>query len=586
MTFLFLPPGLAWLLIGSAAAAAVALFLIRPRPPRRVVASLIVWRRVLDDAARRSWWDRARWYVSLALTALIAVAIAVAIARPASGSRAAASGRTLIVLDSSWTMRARMTADRTRWDEAMAGAQALVRTSAAGDIALATTAEGVIEGPTSDLALLQRAIARARPSGGVEGAWPQVAGVTAVHFFTDGALARIIPGDAVVHPVFAPVPNVAVTAFEIQPERGSNRTASLFLAVANHASTAQPVHITIGRASETLFDRWLDIGPAETHREVLDVAATGDPRFRAHVSAAENALAIDDDATAWLWTADPLRVAVVGPSSPVPALLARDASLRVAAVAPEQYAQTKTDVWVFDGWLPSEPPAKPALLIDPPASPWLGRRGPEETNPVWPAGATHVLLDGVDPALVHIGRVRAVVRPALQPVALSEQGTPLIGVEDSRTNRYVVFGFQVADSNLALTPAFPVLMGNAIDWLGRPWRDLHRQPGRAALPAGTVRLLGPHGGLVPLTRLDDRVTADLEAPGLYLAQSSDGQSVVRVTLGDMTRSNLLMSSVSAALPSAPAAQPPDAQPWWLYAGMIAFAFVTLEWITWLRRVTV
>ncbi len=586
MTFLFLPPWLAWLLIAAVAAASAALFAIRPRPPRRVVPSLIVWRRVLDEAAQRSWWDRVRWVVSLMLTLLVAVAIAAAFSRPAPGRRAPAAGRVLIVLDSSWTMRARMAAERTRWDQAMAGAQALARASRGGEVALATTADGVIEGPTSDLALVRSAFGRLRPSGGVEGAWPQVAGVTAVHFFTDGALARITPADVIVHSVFAPAPNVAITAFEVQAARGSSGTTSVFVAVANHAPRSQTVRVTVGRASQILFDRPLDMGAGETHREVIGVPSAGDPRFRAHVNAAENALQLDDDATAWLWTAEPLRVAVVGPPGPLPALLARDASLRVTAVEPAGYAQVKTDVWVFDGWLPAEPPSKPALLIDPPASPWLGKRGPEETNPVWPAGGVHPILEGVDHALVHIGHARPVVRPTLRPVALSEQGTPLVAVEDTRTNRHVVLGFQIADSNLALTPAFPVLMGNAIDWLGRPSRDLHRQPGPAVLPGATVRVLAPDGGLVPLTRLADRITANLEAPGLYLVQSSDGQSVVRVTLGDMGRSNLLVSSVAGGSPSPPAAPAGEGRPWWIYAAIVAFALVTVEWITWQRRVTV
>ena len=586
MTFLFLPPWLAWLLIGVAAAAAAAVFAIRPRPPRRVVPSLIVWRRVLDEAAERSWWDRVRWFVSLALTLLIAGAIAAAVARPAPASRPPASGRILIVLDSSWTMRARMARGPTRWEEAMAGAKALARAARGGEIALATTAEGVIEGPTSDLALVQSAFGRLRPSGGVEGAWPHVAGVTGVHFFTDGALARIIPADVVVHPVFAPAPNVAITAFEMHAESGSGGTASGFLAVANHSSRAQPVRVTVGRASEILLDRSLDIGAGGTHREVIRVPSAGDARFRAHASASDNALEIEDDATAWLWAAEPLRVAVVGASSPLPPLLARDASLRVVAVEPAAYAQARADVWVFDGWLPPGPPSKPALLIDPPASPWLGQRGPEETHPVWAAAGTHPILDGVDPALVHIGHARPVVRPGLQPVVFSEQGTPLIAVEDSRTSRHVVFGFQVADSNLALTPAFPVLMGNALDWLGRPSRDLHRQPGPAVLPAATVRVLAPDGALVPLTRLEDRVTANLEAPGLYLAQSIDGQSVVRVTLGDMRRSNLLVSSVAGDSSSSPAVPTGEGRPWWIYATIVALALVTVEWISWQRRVTV
>jgi hypothetical protein len=586
MTFLFLPPALAWVLIAAAAAAAAGLFLIRPRPPRRVVPSLLVWRRVLDHAAERSWWDRVRWFVSLVLTLLIAVAIAAAFARPAPGFGTTPPGRVLIVLDSSWTMHARMASGGTRWGRAMQGAQALARASRGAEIALATTAEGVIEGPTSDLALVQSAFGRLRPSGGVEGAWPQVAGVTAVHFFTDGALARIMPADVVLHPIVEAAPNVAITAFEVQPELGPGGMASVFLAVANHAPGPQSVRVTVGRASETLFDRSIDIGVGETHRDVIRVPSAGDPRFRAHLTATDNALGADDDATAWLWIAEPLRVAVVGASSPLPSLLARDASLRVSAVERVGYAQAKTDVWVFDGWLPAEPPSKPALLIDPPASSWLGTRGPEETSPVWSTGAAHPILDGVDPTLVHIGHARPVVRPALQPVALSEQGTPLIAVEDTRTNRHVVFGFPVADSNLALTPAFPVLMANAIDWLGRPSRDLHRQPGPAVLPAATVRLLAPDGGLVPLTRLADRVTANLEAPGLYLVQSSDGQSVMRVTLGDMRRSNLLVSSVAAEPPSPPVVPAGEGRPWWIYATIVAFGLVTAEWITWQRRVTV
>lgn len=586
MTFLFLSPGLAWVLIAAAAAAAAGLFLIRPRPPRRVVPSLLIWQRVLDDAAERSWWDRVRWVVSLVLTLLIAVAIAAAFARPAPRFGRGAPGRVLIVLDSSWTMHARMPSGGTRWGRAMQGAQALARASRDAEIAIATTAEGVIEGPTSDPVLVQSAFGRVGPSGGVDGAWPHVAGVTAVHFFTDGALARIMPADVVLHPIFEAVPNVAITAFEVQPESGPGGTASVFIAVANYAPRPQPVRITVGRASEILFDRSIDIGAGETHRDVIRVPSAGDPRFRAHLTATDNALAVDDDATAWLWMAAPLRVAVVGASSTLPALLARDASLRVSPVEPAGYPQAKTDVWVFDGWLPAEPPSKPALLIDPPASSWLGKRGPEETSPVWSSGAAHPILDGVDPALVHIGRARPIVRPPLQPVALSEQGTPLIAVEDSRTNRYVVFGFPVADSNLALTPAFPVLMGNALDWLGRPSRDLHRQPGPAVLPAATVRVLAPDGGLVPLARLEDRVTANLEAPGLYLVQSTDGQSVMRVTLGDMRRSNLLTSTVAARPPSVPAAPAGDGRPWWIYAAIVAFALVTGEWITWQRRVTV
>jgi len=583
MTFLSMSPWLAWLLIAGAVAGAAALFLIQPRPPQRVISSLIVWRRVLDERPRRSWWDRVRWIVSLVLTLVIAAAIAAALTRPVPGHAGGVPPRVLLVLDSSWSMQARTAAGETRWARAIRAARS-VAAAAAGEVALATTADGVVEGPTSDEALIDGAFARLRPNGGADGAWPQIAGATAIHFFTDGAAARIIPADVRVYSVFDPVPNVAITAFELRSAGQANTPTSVFVAVANYAAAPQAVRLTVGRAAAVLLDRTIEIRGGGIHQEALTVESAGEPRFRAHVSAAQNHLDIDDDATAWLWTAEPLRVAVVGRSSLLPRLLAHDASFQVTSLDPERYADARADVLVFDGWVPASAPAKPILAIDPPVSSWLGTRGPAEADPIWAPGGTHPLLGGVDPAVVHVGSARAVIRPTLQPVAVSTQGTPLVAVEDSREGRRIVFGFAVADSNLAVTSAFPILIGNALDWLGRPQRDLYRQPGPVLLPLATRRILAPDGRGVPFTTLDEHVRATFDAPGLYLVQSTDGQSVVRVTLGDMRRSNLLASSLPDASPAIPTAV--RARPWWIAAAMAAFVLATVEWITWQRRITV
>ena len=53
MSFSGLAAWQAWALIAAAAGAAIALFLIKIRPPRIAVPSLLLWRRVLDDARAR-----------------------------------------------------------------------------------------------------------------------------------------------------------------------------------------------------------------------------------------------------------------------------------------------------------------------------------------------------------------------------------------------------------------------------------------------------------------------------------------------------------------------------------------------------
>ena len=164
-----------------------------------------------------------------------------------------------------------------------------------------------------------------------------------------------------------PAANVALTAFDVDRTPAEDG-ARIVVNVANFSSAPQPVHLTITRGADALFDRSITVAASGTHRDVLAVPSAGDARFHAHVSAAGNALDVDDDAGAWLWTAQPLRVGVVGAASRAAALLAHDPTLRVTAIDPARYADANADVWVFDRWLPATAPAQPALVIDPPDS--------------------------------------------------------------------------------------------------------------------------------------------------------------------------------------------------------------------------
>jgi hypothetical protein len=99
-------------------------------------------------------------------------------------------------------------------------------------------------------------------------------------------------------------------------------------------------------------------------------------------------------------------------------------------------------------------------------------------------------------------------------------------------------------------------------------------------------VVAPNGQALPLVPLEDRVTATLPAPGLYLAETGGGgQSVLSVGLGDPARSNLL---TSAAAPDRSPRRTPRAEgrPWWIALASAALILGGLEWVTWRRRVTV
>ena len=125
MTFAAATAPSAWLLLIAAAGLAAALFFIKLRPPRILIPSLSLWQHVLSASTETTLWERIRKAVSLVVTIAVAVVLALAVLRPSrvGGAGAAARGRTLIVLDSSWSMRAKTKGSDTRWDRAIAEAR-------------------------------------------------------------------------------------------------------------------------------------------------------------------------------------------------------------------------------------------------------------------------------------------------------------------------------------------------------------------------------------------------------------------------------------------------------------------------------
>jgi hypothetical protein len=579
----------AGLLLVAAAGGAAWLFLIRLRPPRVPVPSLLLWRRVLDQPRETTLWERIRRVVSLVATIAIAGLLALAVTRPGRGVSAGSggTGRLLVVVDSSWSMLARTRSGETRWDRAIAEARRLATAASGDQVALATTADGLVEAPTADLTLIESDLDRLTPSGGEGTGWPRVAGVDAVHFITDGAVPRSLDADVVVHSVFEPAPNVAITALAVRPSLSGASAGDAFLEVANFAPSAQRVHVTMARGSASILDRQIDMAAGEAIHQALPLARGGDARLHAHVDAPGDALAADDDAVAWIEHSQPLSIAVVGSdTSWLASLLGRDADVRATLVAPAKYRSGPEDAVVFDRWAPAVSPSRPALCLAPPATAWLGATGPEESHPRWVTAGSHPVVRGVDPLTLTIDKARPYGAPALQPVARSERDTPLVYVSQSVDQRLVVVTFGPDESNLARAPGFPVLIGDALDWLTRPAEGGSRRPGPASFDRSVSRLTGPDGSAVPLEHAGDRLTTVLARPGLYVAEGGGARSSFAVNVGDPQVSNLLRTSLGASGRALAVTSGASGRAWWLYCVAAAFALIFAEWWTWQRRITV
>ena len=570
-----------WLLAMAALAAAV--FRLRVRPPRILLPSLLLWRRVLEDSREATWWERVRRAVSLVVTIAIAVALAFALTRPsrAAARTLAGHGRTLILLDSAPSMLARTRTGETRWTRAVAEARRLAA-SAPDEVTIATTSDGIIEGPTADLASIDMALDTAA-AGGDPTWWPGAATADTVHFITDGGVARAIERGVTVHSVFEPAANVAITAFEVRPSLGGAAAGDAYVEVANYAADSQTAHLTITRGRATVLDRRLEMRAGETLRQIVPLARGGDAAIRARIEARADALDADNEAIAWIERARPLAVAVVGAHTTwLARLFAGDPDVRATFLDPSSYGRTiQADVFVFDRWAPDSVPNRPALSFAPPLP-----IASEEVRPTWTASGAHAVVLGVDPFTVTIDKARAYRSLPLDVIAASARGTPLVYAGEQAGRRAVVLSFSAAESNLASAPAFPVLVGNALDWLARVSSAGVRRPGPVTFDDGLQRLEDERGRAVRLTGVDGRAVGVLRSPGLYFASSHGARVALAVNAGDAGTSNVGRTSLTADQQRRTVQAAGARRPWWMYAVLAAFALACAEWWTWQRRITV
>jgi hypothetical protein len=190
-----------------------------------------------------------------------------------------------------------------------------------------------------------------------------------------------------------------------------------------------------------------------------------------------DALSTDDVAHAIVPAGGTTPVLIVGPGNPylenALALLPR---VELYAVGEDGYADALGDgaedgapfgLVVFDGVVPDDEHGVPALYVDPSADGPFGEvAGRIETPSIASPDATEPLLRFVDLASVHIGRARDIeLADGLRALVATGADDPLVAVGEADGRRLALIGFDLAESDLPLQVAFPLLTSNLVDFL-------------------------------------------------------------------------------------------------------------------------
>jgi hypothetical protein len=596
VTFLALTGWQVLLLCAATSLLVIWLFFLKLRYPRVSVASLLLWRRVLEDTQHRSLLERLRRLLSLLLTLTIALLIVLAFSQPNSDTLTGEPRNVVLILDTALSMAGATADGKTRWLHARARAQQIIESAGATDkFLLADTSGRISTRMTADreelLAALETmsptAAAMALPAVNPKVTWETI-------FISDGANWASLPAGVRLLSVFEPANNIAITGFNVDSSGPGLNVRTAHVEITSYSSQSADVMLTLSNESTPIIRRALTIDVGKTLLATVNLSSEVSGGIRAQIESAGDALALDDVAVDYVPPQREVQVTLVTSGNDyLETLLSLEPRVELRIIQPEMYRdESAVDIYVFDRFAPNTAPSRPALLFKPPGRAWLA--GSDRNQALRAVVSRVTAWDESHPILKFVSFIDVDIRSArhldfateanIQIVAEAAQ-TPLI-VTGEGLPHWVMVNFDFEESDFSVRPGFPIFMKNVIAWFVGESLTLRRRVGMVEVPLQQASIKSFDGESVAAkTNLGSTWFECLE-PGLFVASSGDASIHVAVNLSSHGISDLNRSMLAEQNSDATLNRRLLHRELWVYLLLISIVLITLEWWTYHRRITV
>lgn len=555
----------------------ILLYMLRLRREERVVSSTFLWEQVLQDNEANTPWQRLRRNWLLLLQLLILALLVMALARPFVTVPAVATGQSVLLLDASASMTTLEPDGRTRFAHAQSAALDIISTLGENDtltLIRVGAVPDVLISQSNDRAALRAAIQNIQADvsrADWNAALTLAAGAASGESFRvvivgDGGLGQTvglpgIQGEVRYVPVGESAQNVGISALATRARAGN--PPELFVQMTNYGDREARVVLDLTVDGERLTAERVTV-PANGDKSLVSNALPdGFDVIRASIT-----LAADSDTPDAL-AADDVAWAVVDRDSTLEALVISDGGRFIDRVlaplpgvthvnaTPQQGIPNRPfDLYVFEDVLPDALPDGDLLFINPPRDVaglfTLGEllEGEAALNPRVTTNDPRTAFLDVD--TLNLRAFRPLMSAAWAEPLVSVEGGGVIWAGETDGRQIAVFAFPLAESDLPLQIAFPILMNNLIDWY-RPQSAAVEQSAlrvnesvrvQTAAAADRVRVVKPDG-----TRRDFTLNsplfiyADTDSIGVYELTVYDGNRELQsgrfaVNLFDMLESDI------------------------------------------------
>ena len=599
----------------------VLLYLLKIKRRAAAVSTLMFWERVLVENRRRALFHRLRQLFSLLLHLLIFLLILLALARPELSRLAHGGASTVLVLDTRARMQAAEADGETRFEKARRVLAACARRAGSGNpVALLTAgATAEVAAPfCDDEKTLTEVIAKLQPTdaaGGLDAALlladkllASRAGEKNIVLLTDRPLEKPPHLAAKIECIALGQPhdNVAITRFAARPLLNSPQTSEVLLELRNLG--AKPVR---GNA-EIFFDENLidvkpfDLAPGARRVETFSFVPHTAPKSRGWLRArfdVGDSLALDNEAFAVLPAQKQKRVLLVTRGNWfLEKLLESDERTKWELLTPDAFRPAMAagfDAVILDNALPAnfdlEKTAGNFLFIK--QTPWtkggaLDQPIASETDARSPL-LRLVVLENV--TFLRAARLDIPASPVGwhfdAPLRAPEQPLIITGERPGgggKLQRVAAFAFDVAETDLPLRVAFPLLMANTLGWLAGE----NVEPAPSARTGETI-MLGADETIQSEPRKNMSDAPEAASPqvrgvfrpeknGWYLRENSSRKTWLAVNTFSESESDLRFASASSSAGELArgarfSVAALIAWPFWFYLALTAFALFALEW---------
>jgi Ca-activated chloride channel family protein len=606
-----------WLLLGVII---VFFYLLKLKRRRTVVPSVLLWKRALEEMEANAPFKKLRRSLLLLLQLLALAALVFTLARPLVVTRALASGSTVIVIDSTASMRARDEEAGSRLDRAKQLARDMIDSLSSSDRAaiIESSSRVSVRSPlTSDHAALASAINDIQETdapGLLTDAVRLAQQISKSEH--DASVVIISDGGSVISPeTEAPVEptrqialpsreasvrfvrvgrrsdNVGIIALNSrQLSEGARR--EMFASIVNFGDHNRTLAAELKIEGKLVDARTIELGANERRALVFD-SLPGEGGLAELKLDVEDDLASDNVAYAFLPSAHRVRVGVIGENPFLIEALAVNPDIdasRIGSIA--NSISSEFDCFVIEGAGATEA-NRPMLIINPQNAAGLWRTtGQRERPDITSVERSHPVNSFLSYGDVHIETIaRREVTPWLKPI-VSAGNDPVIWAGDDGHRRMVLIGFDLAQSDLPLKVEFPILLANSLSWLaGRDATSTER-----ALRAGQTTTLQtvapsaiittPAGDTREVTARDGTVVfADTLRAGRY---EVNGGAPFGVSLLSEAESNTAPRNVIETRAGEVSGQPEalySEREAWRWLALFALAVLMIEWWAYHRRVT-